>query len=104
MFISNAYAQSVSAVTNDPTLNFIIPMVLVFGIFYFFVIRPQQVKMKQHQEKITSATKGDKVITGGGVEGVIVHVREDVYEVEIAPNVRVKIRKNSLLDVINPKK
>jgi len=102
MFISSAYAQSANA-ANDPTMSFIIPMLLVFGIFYFFVIRPQQKKAKEHQEKITSAKKGDKIVTGGGIEGVVVHVREDVYEIEIAPNVRIKVRKNTLIDVTTKK-
>jgi preprotein translocase subunit YajC len=103
MFISPAFAQTTNNVTNDPTMTFIIPMMLVFGIFYFLVIRPQQKKLKSHQEKILAAKKGDKVVTGGGIEGVIVHVREDVYEIEIAPNVRIKVRKNTLIDIITPK-
>jgi preprotein translocase subunit YajC len=104
MFISSAFAQSATVnATSDPTMTFIIPMMLVFGIFYFLVIRPQQNKLKQHQEKIISAKKGDKVVTGGGVEGVIVHVRDDVYEVEIAPNVRIKVRKNTLIDIVTQK-
>lgn len=102
MFITPAFAQTASA-ANDPTMTFILPMLLVFGIFYFLVIRPQQKKAKEHQEKITSAKKGDKVITGGGIEGTISHVREDIYEVEIAPNVRIKVRKNSLLDIVKTK-
>lgn len=104
MFISSAFAQTAASAANDPTITFIVPMLLVFGIFYFLVIRPQQKKVKEHQEKITDAKKGDKVVTGGGIEGVIAHVREDIYEVEIAPNVRVKLRKNSLLDIISQKK
>jgi preprotein translocase subunit YajC len=103
MFITSAFAQTTGSVSNDPTMTFIIPMMLVFGIFYFLVIRPQQKKIKQQQEKITSAKKGDKVITGGGIEGVIVHVRDDVYEVEIAPNVRIKVRKNTLMDIVTVK-
>lgn len=103
MFISSAFAQTANITPSDPTMTFIVPMILVFGIFYFLVIRPQNKKMKQHQEKIESAKKGDKVITGGGIEGVIAHVRDDVYEVEIAPNVRVKVRKNTLLDIVTNK-
>ncbi|MFT6071700.1 MAG: preprotein translocase subunit YajC [Alphaproteobacteria bacterium] len=104
MFTSSAYAQSASAIASDPTITFIVPMLLVFGIFYFLVIRPQQKKAKEHQEKITTAKKGDKVVTGGGIEGVIAHVREDVYEIEIAPNVRIKVRKNTLIDIAPAKK
>lgn len=108
MLISSAFAQTATttatnSVTNDPTMNFILPMLLVFGIFYFLVIRPQQNKLKAHQLKVSSAKKGDKVVTGGGIEGVIAHVRDDVYEVEIAPNVRIKVRKNTLLDVVTDK-
>ncbi len=102
MFITPAFAQATSQ-ASDPTMSFIVPMMLVFGIFYFLVIRPQQKKIKQHQEKILTAKKGDKVVTGGGIEGVIAHVRDDVYEVEIAPNVRVKVRKNSLTDIVSVK-
>ena len=103
MFINSAFAQTTSSVANDPTMTFIIPMMLVFGIFYFLVIRPQQKKLKQHQEKILAAKKGDKVITGGGIEGIIAHVRDDVYEIEIAPNVRIKVRKNTLMDIVTLK-
>lgn len=103
MFTTSAVAQTTTAPTNDPAMTFVIPMLLVFGIFYFLVIRPQQKKIKQQQEKITSAKKGDKVITGGGIEGVIAHVRDDVYEVEIAPNVRIKVRKNTLMDIVTVK-
>ena len=69
-----------------------IPLILIFVIFYFFLIRPQQKKVKEHKAMVESLKKGDKVVTSGGITGTISRVIDnDKVEVEIADNVTVEI-------------
>ena len=71
-----------------------IPLILIFVIFYFFLIRPQQKKVKEHKAMVENLKKGDKVITSGGITGTIERVIDnDRVEVEIAENVKVEIIK-----------
>ena len=71
-----------------------IPLILIFVIFYFFLIRPQQKKVKEHKVMVESLKRGDKVITSGGITGTIERVIDnDKVEVEIAENVKVEIVK-----------
>tara|TARA_B110000093_G_C12736527_1_gene312530 strand:- start:3 stop:290 length:288 start_codon:yes stop_codon:yes gene_type:complete len=71
-----------------------IPLILIFVIFYFFLIRPQQKKVKEHKSMIESIKRGDKVITSGGITGTVERVIDnDKIEVEIAENVKVEIVK-----------
>jgi|UniRef100_UPI0040494681 preprotein translocase subunit YajC len=69
-----------------------IPLILIFVIFYFFLIRPQQKKVKEHKAMVESLKRGDKVITTGGITGVVERVIDnDTVEVQIAENVKVEI-------------
>ena len=71
-----------------------IPLILIFVIFYFFLIRPQQKKVKEHKAMVESLKKGDKVVTSGGITGTIERIIDnDKVEVEIAENVKVEIVK-----------
>ena len=71
-----------------------IPLILIFVIFYFFLIRPQQKKVKEHKAMVESLKRGDKVITSGGITGVVERVIDnDTVEVQIAENVKVEIVK-----------
>ena len=74
----------------------LIPLILMFAIFYFLLIRPQQKKNKQHREMIASLKKGDRVVSVGGLHGVITAINDDVVTMEIAPKVRVKVSRNSI--------
>ena len=76
------------------------PLVLIFVIFYFLMIRPQQKRMKQHQATIAAVKKGDEVVTAGGIRGRVNKVSDDEVEVEIAPNVRVRVVKSTLSNVL----
>ena len=76
-----------------------LPLVLIFVVFYFLLIRPQQRRMKQHQAMIGAVKKNDVVVTGGGLIGKVTKVDETEVEVELAPNVRVKSLKSTLSDV-----
>ena len=73
-----------------------IPLILMFAIFYFLLIRPQQKKSKQHREMIASLKKGDRVVSTGGLHGVITGINDDVVTMEIAPKVRVKVSRGSI--------
>ena len=75
------------------------PLVLIFVIFYFLLIRPQQRRMKQHQEMIGAVKKNDTVVTGGGIVGKVTRVDETELEVEIASGVRIKVVKGTLSEV-----
>lgn len=77
-----------------------IPLILMFGIFYFLLIRPQQRKAKQHREMISSLKKGDKVVSSGGLHGVITGLTDDVVTMEIAPKVRVKVSRSSVAGAV----
>jgi preprotein translocase subunit YajC len=73
-----------------------IPLILIFVIFYFFLIRPQQKKVKEHKAMVESLKRGDKVITTGGITGVVERVIDnDTVEVQIAENVKVEIVKST---------
>lgn len=73
-----------------------IPLILMFAIFYFLLIRPQQKKAKQHKEMLSSLKKGDRVVSSGGLHGVITGITDDVVTMEIAPKVRVKVSRGSI--------
>ena len=76
---------------SNQAANFI-PLILIFVIFYFFLIRPQQKKVKEHKAMVESLKKGDKIVTSGGITGVISRVIDnDKIEVEIADNVTVEV-------------
>jgi preprotein translocase subunit YajC len=76
------------------------PLVLLFGIFYFLLIRPQQQRMKKHQEMVNAVRRGDIVVTAGGVVGRVAKVKDDgEIMVEIADGVQVRVVKSTLTDV-----
>jgi preprotein translocase subunit YajC len=77
-----------------------IPLILMFAIFYFLLIRPQQKKAKSHKQMLASVRKGDKIVSSGGLHGVITGITDDVVTMEIAPKVRVKISRNSVAGVL----
>jgi preprotein translocase subunit YajC len=78
----------------------IAPWVLIFVIFYFLMIRPQQQRAKQHQEMINNVRRGDTVVTSGGIVGRVAKVKDDAeIMVEIADNVQVRVLKSTLSDV-----
>lgn len=74
-------------------LGSIVPLVLIFVIFYFLLIRPQQKKAKEHKSMIGNLKKGDKIITSGGIYGVIEDVRTNTLTVKIGENIKIKIGK-----------
>ena len=77
-----------------------IPLILMFAIFYFLLIRPQQKKAKQHRELLGALRKGDKVVSSGGLHGTVTGLTDDVVTMEIAPKVRVKVSRGSISAVV----
>jgi preprotein translocase subunit YajC len=77
-----------------------IPLILMFAIFYFLLIRPQQKKAKAHKETLSTIKKGDQIVSSGGLHGVITGLTDDIVTIEIAPKVRVKISRGSVAGVL----
>jgi preprotein translocase subunit YajC len=77
-----------------------IPLILMFAIFYFLLIRPQQKKAKQHKAMLAAVKKGDRVMTSGGLHGTITGLTTDVVTMEIAPKVRVKVSRGSIAGIL----
>jgi preprotein translocase subunit YajC len=77
-----------------------IPLILMFAIFYFLLIRPQQKKAKAHKETLSALKKGDQIVSSGGLHGVITGMTDDIITMEIAPKVRVKISRGSVGGVL----
>ena len=86
--------------TGGGGLGAFLPLIIIFAIFYFLLIRPQQKKSKQHKELLADLKKGDKIVSSGGLHGSITGLADDVVTVEISPKVRVKITRSSIAGVI----
>ena len=103
MFITPALAQTAGGQASGAgILVQMAPLVLIFVVFYFLLIRPQQKKMKEHKGKIDAVKKGDQVVTGGGLVGKVARVDDIYVDIELAPNMKVKAVKSTLADVIDP--
>lgn len=98
-----AYAMGGAGGTGGQSSSFgaFIPLILMFAIFYFLLIRPQQKKAKQHKQTLASLKKGDRVVSAGGLYGTITGLTDDAVTVEIAPKVRVKISRASISGVMS---
>ena len=98
MFVTPAYAQEAGATGAFVSL---LPLILIFLIMWFLLIRPQQKKQKEHRSMVEALRRGDQVLTQGGVIGKITKVKEDgEVEVEIAPNVKVRVLKHTIASVM----
>ena len=93
-FESVAYAQAGGAEAN-PFVSFV-PLILIVVVFWFFLIRPQQKRQKEHQKMISELGKGDRIVTTGGLFGTITKIGEDRMTVEIADKVRVQIERGQV--------
>jgi len=104
MLISPAYAQAAGADGGMALIMQLAPLLLIFGVFYFLLIRPQQKKAKEHKELLGKLKRGDRVLTAGGILGKVMTVKDgvDEVEVEIAPNVRVSVLRATIGDVLKP--
>jgi len=103
MFISEAYAQAAGGggAGMDGLLSNIAPLILIFVVFYFLLIRPQQRRAREHREMLASVRRGDQVITGGGFLGKVTKVlNENEIEIELAEGVRVRALKGTLQNIV----
>lgn len=99
MFITPAFAQSAAGGSTDFLVQ-LMPIVLMFIIFYFLLFRPQQQRMKQHRELLANVRRGDTVVTSGGIVGKITKVIDDKeLEVEIASDTRVRVVRHMITEV-----
>ena len=96
-FISNAYAQSAQ---QTDLIDFLLPMLIIFGAFYFLLIRPQQKKQKAHTQLVSELSIGNEIITAGGILGRITGVSEHYAIVHIAEGTEIKIQKASISQVV----
>ena len=101
MLISNAYAQTAAAAAGpmDSIMQFL-PIILMFGVLYFLMIRPQMKKAKEHKALLDALGKVDEVITQGGIAGRITKVGDDFISVSIADNVEIQIQKPAITMVL----
>jgi len=92
------YLQGTPAGQGSPNmLTGLLPLLLVFVVFYFFMIRPQMKKQKELTNYRNAITKGDKIITTGGIYGKVIEVSDTVITIEIANDVRIRVDKNAIL-------
>ena len=104
MLISNAWAQAAPAAGGDPTsgLMGMLPIILMFVVLWFLMIRPQMKRAKEHKAMVEAMQKGDEVLTNGGIAGRITKVGETYIAVEIADNVEISLQK-TVITAILPK-
>lgn len=102
--INNSLLAAAAAPSGTAAFFFnVFPLVLVFIIFWFLMIRPQQKRMREHQAQIAAVKKGDRVVTGGGLVGKVIKVGDNEVELELGQGVRVTAIKSTLTQVIDPK-
>jgi preprotein translocase subunit YajC len=98
MLISAAYAQGtgITGIFDNQTALIALQLALIFVVFYFLLIRPQQKKQKEHSAMVSALTVGTEIVTGGGVLGKVTEVGEQFVTVEIADGVNIKVQRHSI--------
>jgi preprotein translocase subunit YajC len=91
-----AWAADAAVPAGMANITQFVPLILIFIVFYFLLIRPQQKKAKEHQNYLANLKKGDKVITGGGIHGQITGITDTVVTLEVAENVRIKVSRSAI--------
>jgi preprotein translocase subunit YajC len=101
VFISNAYAQAAQgAASTESGLLGMLPLVLMFVVLYFVMIRPQMKRQKDHKAMIEAITKGDEVVTAGGVIGKISKLGESFVHLEVANGVELQVQRSAITQVL----
>jgi preprotein translocase subunit YajC len=102
MLITPAFAQGTSFFGGQSVALQMLPLVLIFVVFYFLLIRPQQRKAKEHKAMLGSLRRGDRVVTGGGIIGTVSRVvSPEEVQLDIAENVRVRVLRNTIASVLS---
>jgi preprotein translocase subunit YajC len=100
VFISEAYAQGAAAGGAESSLYSLLPLVLMFVVLYFIMIRPQMKKQKEHKAMIEAIAKGDEVVIGGGVIGRVAKMGESFIHVEVANGVELQVQRGAVVQVL----
>ncbi|WP_028874815.1 preprotein translocase subunit YajC [Tepidiphilus margaritifer] len=100
MFITDAYAQGAPAADPTGGLMQLLPIILMFVVLWFLMVRPQMKRAKEHKAMIQALAKGDEVVTQGGIAGRVTSVDEDFVRVEIAKGVEVTVQKPTIAAVL----
>ncbi|NNG11952.1 MAG: preprotein translocase subunit YajC [Halobacteria archaeon] len=98
-FISDAWAQAAPQGQADPLISFL-PLIFIFVVFYFLLIRPQSKKAKEHKKMVEALAKGDEVVTNGGLLGKISKVGDNFVELEVAEGTRVTIQRQAVANLM----
>jgi preprotein translocase subunit YajC len=100
VLIANAYAQTTPAADPTGGLMGFLPIILMFVVLWFLMIRPQMKKSKEHKAMVEAIAKGDEVVTQGGVAGKVSKVGENFVGLEVAPNVEIAVQKGAVANVL----
>ena len=100
MFISNAYAQAPAAAADGSSLMSLLPLVLMFVVLYFIMIRPQMKRQKEHKSMVDALAKGDEVVTAGGLLGRVTSLSEGNVGLQIANGVEVQLQRSAIVQVL----
>ena len=99
-FISNAFAQGATGGGAESQLMSFLPLILMFAVLYFIMIRPQMKRQKEHRNMLAAMAKGDEVITSGGIVGKVTKVSEAYVGVEIADGTEITVQKSSVSTIL----
>ncbi|THF61880.1 preprotein translocase subunit YajC [Pseudothauera nasutitermitis] len=100
MLISNAYAQAADGAAQGGGLMGLLPLILMFVVLWFLMIRPQMKRAKEHKAMVEALAKGDEVVTGGGIAGRVVEVGDAFVQVEVAADTVVAVQKQAVATVL----
>ena len=104
MFVTPAYAQAAGGAGGAGAIAQFIPLILIFVIMYFLILRPQQKRMKDHRNMVSELKRGDQVVTQGGLIGKVTDVKDDELSVEIAQGVKVRVVRATIAQVVTQPK
>ncbi|MCL1886820.1 MAG: preprotein translocase subunit YajC [Betaproteobacteria bacterium] len=97
MFISNAYAQSLSSGFSMDSISGFLPIILMFVVLYFLMIRPQQKKQKEQKDMVNALAQGDEIVTSGGLLGTVTKVSENHVSMQMASGAEVFVQKSAIV-------
>lgn len=100
LFISDAWAEGGAAAAGEPGFASLVPLVLIFVIFYFLLLRPQMKRAKEHKKMTEALSKGDEIVTNGGMLGRIAKLDESFITLEIAEGLKVKVQRGAIASLM----
>ena len=92
-------AQAAAGPEQPPMLFQFLPLIIIAVLFYFLLIRPQQKKQKEHEKLVSGVKTGDKIVTAGGIHGIVANVKETTFLVKVADNVKIEFDKSAITSV-----